>query len=67
MLWNNIWTQSLKPVFREKRGFYSFYYNAIFKDHVLIKQTKSSIEIDVIVVRKTYAFLNFVEKYVRSK
>ena len=56
----------IKIAFRGKPEFYLFYYNAIFKDGVLFKQTQSSIEIDVIVVKK-YVFLNFVEKHVRLK
>ena len=55
----------IKFVFREKDEFYLFYFITIFKDRVLFKETRSSIEIDVIVVKKTYFFLNFVQKYVR--
>ena len=40
-----------KLVFREKREFNLFYFNCIFKDRVLFKLTRSSIEIDVIVVK----------------
>ena len=50
--------------FPRKREFHLFYYNAIFKDRVSFKLTQSSIEIDVIVVKK-YVFFNFVENYVR--
>ena len=46
----------IKLVFRGKRDFsiltWVFYYNAILKDCVLVKQIQSSIEIDVIVVFK---------------
>ena len=52
--------------FRGKRELYLFYYNAIFKDRVLCKQTQSNIEIDAIVVKK-HLFLNFAEKYVKLK
>ena len=55
----------IKFVFGEKDEFYIFYFITIFKDRVLFKETRSSIEIDVIVVKKTYFFLNFVQKYVR--
>ena len=43
-------------VFQEKREFHLFYYNAIFKDRMLFKWTQSSIEIDVIVVKKHMSF-----------
>ena len=56
----------VKLVFREKCEFYLFCDNTILKDCVLFKQTQLSIEIDIIVVKK-HIFLNFVEKYVRSK
>ena len=49
-------------VFRGKRDFYLFYYNAIFKDSALFKQTQGIIEIDVIVAEK-HVYLNSVEKY----
>ena len=49
-------------VFRGKRDFFLFYYNAVFKDCVLFKQTQGIIEIDVIVVEK-HVYLNSVEKY----
>ena len=39
----------IKLVFRGKREFYSFYYNAVLKDCALFKQTQSSIEIDVML------------------
>ena len=42
----------IKPVIREKREFHLVYYNAVFKDRVLFRQTQPSIEIDVIVVKK---------------
>ena len=43
----------IKLVFREKHEFYLLYYNAtIHKDRVLLKLTRSSIEINVIVVKK---------------
>ena len=54
----------IKFVSREKHEFYLFYYKAIFKDCILFKMTKSSIEINTIVVKK-HMSLNFVEKYVR--
>ena len=38
------------------REFNLFYYNAIFKDRVLFRKTQSSIEIDVIVVKKHMSF-----------
>ena len=41
-----------KLVFREKRESYLLSNNVIFKDRVLFKWTQSSIEIDVIVVKK---------------
>ena len=47
----------IKIALRVKGEFYLFSYNAIVKDRVLFKQTRSSIEI----------FLNFVEKYVSEK
>ena len=55
----------MKLVFREKHEFYLFYYDTIFKDHVLFRQTQSRIEIDAIVVKNMS--VNFVEKYVRLK
>ena len=54
----------IKHVFGERREFYLYYYDHIFKDCVLFRWTCSSIEIDVIVVKK-HVFLNFLEKYVR--
>ena len=42
----------IKLVFRGKLEFYLFYYNPIFKDRVLFKQIRSSIEIGVTVVKK---------------
>ena len=56
----------MKLVFWGKREFNLFYFNAIFKGRVLLKTTPSSIETDVIVVKK-YVFWNFVGKYVRLK
>ena len=56
----------IKLVLRQKYKFYLFYYNVIFKDHILVKQTQPIIEIDIIVVKK-HVFLNFVEKYVGLK
>ena len=55
----------IKLVFREKCEFYLFYYKAIFKDRVSFKQTRSSIAIDVVLVKKTFTFLKMVEKYVK--
>ena len=57
----------IKLVFRGKSEFYLFCYNAILKDCALFHWTQFSIEIDVTVVKKTFFFLNFVEKYVRLK
>ena len=57
---------TIKLAFRGKPEFYLFYYNAIFKDRVLFKQTQSSIEIDIIVAKK-HVFLSFVESSVRLK
>ena len=69
-LCNNIWSEKFisitKLVFHVKRELYLFYYNTIFKDHILLKQTQSSIEIDAIIVKK-HVFFNFVEKYARFK
>ena len=48
-----IFLSIIKLVFREKHEFYLLYYNAtIHKDRVLLKLTRSSIEINVIVVKK---------------
>ena len=47
----------IKLVFRGKRKFDLLCYNAIFKDGVLFKKTQSSIEIDVIGVKKHMSFL----------
>ena len=44
--------RSFSMVLRGKRDFY----NAVLKDRVLFKQTQSSIEIDVIVVRIYMSF-----------
>ena len=55
-----------KLVFRGKRGFSLLCCSAILKDRVLFKQTQSTIEIDVNVVKK-HIPLNFIEKYVRLK
>ena len=57
----------IKLGFRGKSEFYLFFNNAILKDCVLFHWTQLSIEIDVTVVKKTFFFLNFVEKYVRLK
>ena len=74
-LCDNIWSDNflfyqkncfLELIFWEKREFYLFYFNSIFKDRVVFKETQSSIAIDVIVVKK-HPFLNFVEKYARLK
>ena len=46
----------IKLVFLGKRELDLFYYNTIFKDRVLFKQTLSSIETDVIVVKKRMSF-----------
>ena len=46
----------IKLVSPGKREFYLFYYNAIFKDSMLFKQTQSSTEIDFMVVKKTCLF-----------
>ena len=46
----------IKLVFRRKREFYLFEFNAIFKSRVIFKQTQSSIEIDVIVAKKHTSF-----------
>ena len=54
----------IKLVLWGKCEFNLFYYNAIFKDRVLFRKTQSSIEIDVIVVKKTYVFLNYAQKLV---
>ena len=43
---------SIKLVFQGKRQFYLFYYDTIFKYRVLFKKAQSSIEIDIIVVKK---------------
>ena len=51
----------IKFVFREKRDFYLLYYNAIFRDHVLLHYTRSSIEIDVTEVKK-HVFSKFCWK-----
>ena len=64
--WSENFISIIKLFFRRKLEFYLFCYNAVSKDHVLFKQTQSSIEIGVIVVKK-YVFLNFVEEYVRFK
>ena len=55
----------IKLVFRGISGFYLFYYNAILKDCVLFNWIQLSIEVDITVVKKTFAFLNLVEKYAR--
>ena len=55
----------VKLTFRGKHESYLFHYNAILKDRVF-KKTQSSIEIDVMVVKK-HDFLSFVEKNVRLK
>ena len=55
-----------KLVFRGKRGFSLLCCSAILKDCVLFKQTQSTIEIDVNVVKK-HIPSNFIEKYVRLK
>ena len=52
----------MKLVFWGKCGFSLLCCGAILEDHVLFKYTEWSIEIDVIVVKKTY--LNFIEKWV---
>ena len=54
---DNIWSENflfliIKPDFQVKLEFYLFYYNAFFKDCILFKWTRSSIEIDTIVVKK---------------
>ena len=46
----------VKLILREKDVFYLFYYNVIFKDRVLFKYTRSSIEVDVIVDKKYMSF-----------
>ena len=46
----------IKLAFREKLEFYLLYYNAIFKDCILFKETQSGIKIDVIVVKKHMPF-----------
>ena len=51
---------------KKKRGFYLFYYNVIFKDCVLFKYNKSSVGIDVIVVKKHVSF-KFCRKVCKIK
>ena len=46
----------IRLVFTEKREFYLFYYDLIFKDPVLSNQIQSGIEIDVIVVKNVCLF-----------
>ena len=46
----------VKLILREKDVFYLFYYNVIFKDRILFKYTRSSIEVDVIVDKKYMSF-----------
>ena len=71
LLCNNIWERTFFSIvnffFREKHEFYLFYYGAIFKDGVLFKQTQSSLETDVIALKKRIYFSKFVGKYVRLK
>ena len=43
---------SIKLVFQGQCQFYLFYYDTIFKYRVLFKKAQSSIEIDIIVVKK---------------
>ena len=46
----------IKLVFGGQHEFYLFHYNAILKDHITLKSTRSSIEIDGIVVKKHMHF-----------
>ena len=57
---NNIWSQNFllydKGYFQEKRGFYLFYNNVIFKDCILFKYIQWNIETEVIAVKKYMSF-----------
>ena len=63
-LLKNCFFSVIKLVFRGERECYLFCYYVIFRYCVFFRYTQSSIEIEVIVVKK-HMFLNFVKNYLR--
>ena len=55
----------VKPVFRENRDFYLFYYSAILKDHLFFSRLSRALKLKSLSSNRKYIFKNLVEKYVR--